>query len=389
MKKIIKIILGSFGILAAIPIMLVGGIAVFCLVPLPGAQSRFAAKAREGTPIVEAIYAYRNATELFPETIDDLSRVTSIKFDPARWSYVWGTQSSVPRLTSIGSGAPGGLSYLFAELEAGWGIHNHRYRNMKLDVVIEIPVRPERTQAERLRLIVAEIERRIARDGTKLIHHQGLITHQIQAGDLAGALASAIRLHERGLDPWWELQILARLLHRSGQENWAEKAMRAEAIKNPSFLPFFYLAWFYREAGDPKAALQALTEASAHTFRELGWNGYVDDHFFWLATIYAYSEQQPELVLALCDRWEENDAKRGYGSPNPQALRAAAHLALGNLTQARSSIDRAILMKGNLNIWAEHLDELSDAIRRSDPSYRWNPGSYPELDGYELLISYQ
>jgi hypothetical protein len=63
---------------------------------------------------------------------------------------------------------------------------------------------------------------------------------------------------------------------------------------------------------------------------------------------------------------------------------------MGNLTQARACVDRAIQMKANHYLLAEHLDELSAAIRRGDSSYRWLPVSHPELDGYELLlISYQ
>jgi hypothetical protein len=57
MKKIIKGIIETFGILAAIPIVLIGAFAVFVLVPLPWVKARIAAKAREGTPLVEAIYA--------------------------------------------------------------------------------------------------------------------------------------------------------------------------------------------------------------------------------------------------------------------------------------------------------------------------------------------
>jgi hypothetical protein len=120
MKKIIKEIIETFGILAAIPIILIGAFALFALVPLPWVKAQIAAKAREGTPLVEAIYAYRNATELFPETIDDLLRVTSIKFDPARWSYVW--QSHSARLFCIESGDGNGLAYSFTQPELGWVI---------------------------------------------------------------------------------------------------------------------------------------------------------------------------------------------------------------------------------------------------------------------------
>ncbi len=59
---------------------------------------------------------------------------------------------------------------------------------------------------------------------------------------------------------------------------------------------------------------------------------------FWLATPYAFSEQKFELVLALCDRWERSTYG---GSANPQALRAGAHFAMGNLTQARACVNRA------------------------------------------------
>jgi len=81
--------------------------------------------------------------------------------------------------------------------------------------------------------------------------------------------------------------------------------------------------------------------------------------------------------------------KRGYGSPNPQALRAAALLAQGNTAQARGAIERAIEMKRDRAIWAENLDALSSAIRQDNTAYRWTPGSCPDPDGYELLITYR
>jgi ABC-type phosphate transport system permease subunit len=56
MRKLLKEIIQTFGILAAIPIVLIGAFAVFALVPLPWVKARIAAKAREGTPLVEAIY---------------------------------------------------------------------------------------------------------------------------------------------------------------------------------------------------------------------------------------------------------------------------------------------------------------------------------------------
>ena len=196
-------------------------------------------------------------------------------------------------------------------------------------------------------------------------------------------------MHERRLVPWWEMQVLARLLHRLGEDNWAEREMRGSAEQSPGFLPFFYLAWLYREAGDTRAAVGALSEASAYPFIGMEEDHYVDDYYFWLATTYAYLERQNDLVLALCDRWEANDERRGYGSPNPQALRAAALLAKGDPAGARGSIDCAIKMKGESAIWAENLDDLADAIRLDDTGYRWAPGCYPDLDGYELLITYQ
>lgn len=348
-------------------------------------KAKYNTVAQTGAPILEAIYNYRNATELYPETTEDLSRVSDIHVDKSLWSYQWRNHSAW--LNYIGKEVPFNMGYSFAEQSPGWS--SRRYPKMRIELPFVIPLRPERTQAEKYRLIVQEIERRIDRDGTKAIHYQGLISHRLNNGDVAGALADATRMHGRKLDPWWELQILVRLLHRLGQDNWAEREMRASAEQEKGFMPFFYLAWFYREAGRTEDALQALGKASASPFREMEGVHYAADYHFWLAATYAYQEQHPELVLAVCGVWDANGSLHGSKSPDSQAFRAAALLAQGNTAQALSSIDRAIEMKGDCAIWSGNLDELSSAIRRSDKEYRWTPGAYPELDGYELLIPYQ
>lgn len=387
MKKILTIV----GILIAIPVAVVIGWFVFVAVSLTGRaatdKAQYNKAARLGVPIVEAIYSYRNETELYPETIADVRGVMEVVIDTNRWSYEW--QNHFARLEYTGNEVPHGLSYSFSEQHGGWSVGNRLYHGIRIDASVSVPPRPERSEDDRFRLIVQEIEKRIARCPTNAIHHQGLISHCVRNDRLEDALSFAKRMHERELLPWWEMQVLARILNRLNQDNWAETEMRESAETSPGFLPFFYLAWFYREAGETEAAVDALSRASQHPFTGMEWDHYVDDFYFWLATTYAYLEKRNDLVLALCDRWEANDKKRGYGSPNPQALRAAAQLAKGNMVEARVHIDRAIEMKEDRAIWAENLNALSQAISRGEKQYRWSPGTYPELDGYELLVEYQ
>jgi pentatricopeptide repeat protein len=350
-------------------------------------KSQYNKAARLGVPIVEAVYSYRNARELYPETIADVRGVVDVVVDTNRWSYEW--QNHFARLEYTGNEVPHGLSYSFSDRHSGWSVGNRLYHGMRIDAPVNVPPRPERSEEDRLRLIVDEIETRIARCPTNAIHHQGLISHCLRNDRLEDALSFAKRMHEKELLPWWEMQVLARILNRLSQDNWAEKEMRESAETIPGFLPFFYLAWFYRETGDTKAAVDALSRASQFPFLGMKWDHYVDDFYYWLATTYAYEQRENDLVLALCDQWVANDRRRGYGSPNPQALRAAAHLAKGRFEEARESIACAISMKGDRAIWAKNLDDLSGAIARSDLSYRWDHSCDCCSWEYELMIMYQ
>lgn len=154
-------------------------------------------------------------------------------------------------------------------------------------------------------------------------------------------------------------------------------------------MPFFYLAGFRREVGDTQGALQALSEASQHRFGEMEWVPYLDDYCYWLAATFAYLEQQSDLVLALCDRWVENDRRHRQSPPEPHVLCAAAYLAKGDIVKARGSMVRAIEMKGDRAIWAKNLDSLAHAIEQGDSDYRWSPGSHRDMDDDELFIIYQ
>ena len=122
-------------------------------------RSQYNNAAHTGVPIVEAIYEYRNATELYPETISDLSRVSTIAVDTNRWAYEW--RNDFARLEFTGSEVPYGLSYSFSDQHSGWSVGNRVYRSMTVDAPVHIQPRPERSEDVGYRLIVEEIERRI------------------------------------------------------------------------------------------------------------------------------------------------------------------------------------------------------------------------------------
>ena len=315
MKKILTIV----GIVIAIPVVAVIGWFVFVAVSLTGMtatdKAQYNKAARAGVPIVEAVYDYRNATELYPETIADLSGVVEVVVDTNRWSYEW--QNHFARLEYTGSEVPHGLAYSFGDRYAGWSVGNRLYHGMRIDAPVCIPPRPERTKDDRFRLIIEEIQKRIDRCPTNAIHYQGLISHCVRNDRLEEALSFAERMHEKKLLPWWEMQVLARLLNRLGQSNWAEKEMRESAETAPGFLPFFYLAWFYREAGNTEAAADALSRASQYPFVGMEWDHYVDDYYFWLASTYAYREKRNDLVLALCDRCGGQRSETGIWFTKP------------------------------------------------------------------------
>jgi hypothetical protein len=383
---VVAVVMGMYAVVVALVWTLVA--------PHPAADKpRFDAAARSGVPLVEAIYQYRNDTELFPERVEDLEIVAHAGVGPTHWWYEW--NGGYPRLKYEGAEADN-LVYLFGGQDQGWQVYSRAYNELGLQLRISAPVKipapPERSQAEKQRLIVTEIERRIARDRSNVIHHQGLISHLMRANDPERALVATMRMHERRLEPWWELQVLARLLHQLGEDNWAEWEMLDMAGQAPEFHSFFYLAWFYREAGQTDAALEMIGKASTAPFSRVLEDHYVDDYYFWLSAVYAYKQRRPDLVLAVCDAWQKIDRTRGWGTPNPLAIRAMALLAQGKTADAKASIDAAIQFQkaeGGQVCWAGKLEKMAAAIQRGDPKYRWKPESYPNLDDYELLITYR
>ena len=87
-------------------------------------------------------------------------------------------------------------------------------------------------------------------------------------------------------------------------------------------------------------------------------------------------------MLEVCDLWER---EASYSEQSYHALRAAAHLALGHFGGARIHHAKAVEKRRRQATWADHLDELGQAIAASDTGFRYTLSR----TSFEILIDYE
>jgi hypothetical protein len=96
--------------------------------------------------------------------------------------------------------------------------------------------------------------------------------------------------------------------------------------------------------------------------------------FAFDAATFACKQEEPELVLALCEAWARPRGVYDYQSPNLPAFRAAAFLALGRFSEAKAEVSKVLAESQENAIWAGNLHALESAIDRNDRSFVYDPG---------------
>jgi len=108
------------------------------------------------------------------------------------------------------------------------------------------------------------------------------------------------------------------------------------------------------------------------------------------ATELAYREDQVELCLALCDRWQIY-VDHNYGCRSFHVFRAACFLKLGKLADASKEVENA--SKSNcMDCQGDHVEKLKKAIEVGNRAFRYVPladkvGS--DIDFWDIVIDYK
>jgi tetratricopeptide (TPR) repeat protein len=344
--------------------------------------TQFARNTEGGKPLVQAVYAYRSVTGLYPAMLDDLVP-DYIAVIPNDWQYTPPSGGRPPRLQLHGA-FHSYLNYYFARPSnsklspsvwpEGWEYNQEG--TLHFQGSDKFPATPfQKANGELIALRLHELRRRVdvAKSESDLLHaYTRLISELVRVGQLDEAGNTCRQCLSR-LEARWCLMALAELDLRCGQTAGLDGFV-AWTRQSPSFPRYFVIAQLYRQHGKVPEALAALSEGLEHTL-----DGTNDDETYgpesdcYQSALFAYRSGRHDLALAICDKWEQYVQARGYGEESYHALRAASFLATGRQPEAKLEIARAVLMYREHRTWADNLPALDSAIQSGDRSFVYDP----------------
>ena len=137
-------------------------------------QPDYLAVARTGTPVVSAIYKFRNDRGLWPQYLADLAPDYLPKApDPFEWFY--DTNTPQPQLRKEIGKTSTYVGYDFDPTNEGWKAWGTFLTVESLPVTQEIPPAPKLDPADLARRSIADLDRRIAREPMIMEHYQAKV----------------------------------------------------------------------------------------------------------------------------------------------------------------------------------------------------------------------
>ena len=182
----------------------------------------------------------------------------------------------------------------------------------------------------------------------------------------------------------------------------AEERLRPWVMKHKDFNHAFFLAHFYYSAGLKKECIAALREANQWPINTLWvrWRetkemqgSLTGESCAWYAAMLAYREDELDLCLAICDKWEKYiRTEKKYGDPAYGVFRAACYLRQGKFEEAKEQMKATVNGPNYVTTRGEHADELFKAVERRDRAFRYRPNKGKDNAGPELwniLVDYR
>lgn len=338
---------------------------------LPLKQCRKEAARAQAT--VKAIFEYKHRVGLWPQRIADLGPDAIAKARaPDGWHYEWWWWGEWYY------DGPG-IGYFYADryfnhLDCGATVQHgwHRFWQ-EGEELLDIP-EPAIAAAEisgegKTQSVLDELSRRIAREPKEIIHRQGRISLLYRLGRFAEARDECHVCITAFPDKFWPRVALAYVEAESGRLGKAADALRREIEANPTFQRYLSLALFYEQHGKPENAVAAMGEALGCPLAGDEEDSFLPEAIACTAATYAYRRKALALALKVCDAWEELGENLYCVEQSYHALRAAAHLALGEFDRADASLREAVKAETGRGLWIETTPALRTAVESRDQSF--------------------
>ena len=353
--------------------------------------------AESGKPILDAIFRFNHENGLWPNDLDELVPRYAKEDEVRAWRYH--TRNNGYWTLINYTGFPhSAVQFRFLKEKGGHWEISWGDDQAELKVPYAPPAQEKLPKKEVNKNLLATMAARIDRYPGQIIHHKGLVTLLMDRGLDAEARKACAKCLEIWPDIWWPNITLAILDARLNSKTDAEKRMVTWANRHKDFIHFYFLAHYYKAAGETEKSFAALRKATESPIidhwdksggKETGeiliWSNEV---YLRYAAILAYQGKQIDLCLAVCNRWEKyvKEEKR-HGDPGYAIFRAACFVNQGKCGEAIKLIDS--MTEGPTNTGYQFdpgVQALRKAAQDKEVKHRFDPtrsgdGEY----GYEKI----
>jgi hypothetical protein len=130
-----------------------------------------------------------------------------------------------------------------------------------------------------------------------------------------------------------------------------------------------------RLAGRDTEALAAIEDALKQPIAAAEDDPSPTPFYLWDMARFALAQKKYDLTLKITDIWQKTQVYPKREEDSNFALAAAAKLAKGDPAGAQAQLKQLTARK--TVTWAKNLDALRDAVKRSDTTFRYDPGPNP------------
>jgi hypothetical protein len=145
-------------------------------------------------------------------------------------------------------------------------------------------------------------------------------------------------------------------------------------------------AYFYNKAGQKEKCFVALRRAAdlplEYVNSQENWPFLSPVEVVSLAVEMSYREDQTELCLAFCNRWQRHVEQKKYGSDEYYLYRAACFLKMGRQADAKNEFETA---SRNRMRSGQNTDNLKKAIDSNNRDFHYVPFDVKTMSDPDFL----
>jgi hypothetical protein len=336
-------------------------------------DAEFEAIAKNGQPIAQAICDYRSEHGLLPLVLSDVVPTYLPKASESGWRFD-------DALLRHNAGIPRSDVSLAFVGEEGWTVWGEGINRHRLNVVGPVSQKTALTGEALFAAQLAEYERRISHHPDNSYYNSRIKEYY---GDKICFLGLAKRQNllrtecERDTEKfpdWWLPQVA---LAESDELNTAtEKQFVAWVRQHETFANYWYLARYYRDKGDNRAALAALDQAATSPYEQYpDWARWSGIGFAFDAAQFSYENSNYDLTIKLCQHCEPIPGS--WEGCTLLEFVAAAELKQMQfepaITNAQRVVDIAKQHPMQVEIDVGNLSKLLEAAKAHDTNFEYQP----------------